>query len=151
MNVLLDTNVLMRLANGTGDFFAQAEMAIDTLDRQGHVLLIVPQNVYEFWTAATKSAEANGLGIGTDEAALYVERFLSMFQFRADTPLVFQYWFELVRDNSVSGTNAYDGRLAAARLAHGISHILTFNIKDFRRYGVTIIDPASLPMAADRD
>ena len=46
----------------------------------------------------------------------------------------------------------HDARLAAAMLAHGLTHILTFNADDFRRYpGIVPITPdeaATLPPAA---
>ena len=45
----------------------------------------------------------------------------------------------------VLGTQVYDARLvAAAMLAHGIDRILTFNVADFSRYGVTVVHPAAV-------
>ena len=41
----------------------------------------------------------------------------------------------------MTGTNAYDARLAAAMLTHGVTHLLTFNAKDFRRLGIEVIEP----------
>ncbi|MEI6442036.1 MAG: hypothetical protein WCO29_02610 [Nostocales cyanobacterium ELA583] len=32
------------------------------------------------------------------------------------------------------GVNVHDARLVAVILAHGLTHILTFNISDFKRY-----------------
>ena len=40
--------------------------------------------------------------------------------------------------------NAHGGRLVAAMRLHGVSHLITFNVRDFRRYdGLTLIDPAA--------
>ena len=45
----------------------------------------------------------------------------------------------------VLGTQVYDARLvAAAMLAHGIDRILTFDVADFSRYGVTVVHPAAV-------
>lgn len=41
----------------------------------------------------------------------------------------------------------HDARLAATMLAHGLSHILTFNTADFARYapaGLVVVDPAAV-------
>jgi len=45
----------------------------------------------------------------------------------------------------VPGTQVYNARLVAAMLAHGIDRILTFNVADFSRYGVTVLHPAAVP------
>ena len=45
MKVLVDTNVLMRLAEGTGERYQEADAAIESLDRDGRTLVIVPQSI----------------------------------------------------------------------------------------------------------
>jgi predicted nucleic acid-binding protein len=45
----------------------------------------------------------------------------------------------------VSGRNAHDASLVSAMHVHGIEKILTFNVKDFVRFGnITVLDPASV-------
>ena len=85
----------------------------------------------------------------TEDAAGYVDRFLVMFEFLDDTPAVFAEWFALVRDHAVAGTNAYDARLAAAMRAHGVDRLLTFNARDFRKFGVTVVDPGDFGEAGE--
>jgi predicted nucleic acid-binding protein len=51
-------------------------------------------------------------------------------------------WRRIVEACGVSGRQAHDARLAAVMLAHGVSHILTFNVEDFRRYpGIVVVSP----------
>ena len=45
----------------------------------------------------------------------------------------------------VLGTQVYNASLVAAMLAYGINRILTFNVADFSRYGVTVVHPAAVP------
>ena len=48
---------------------------------------------------------------------------------------------------NVSGVQVYDARLAAAMLAHNVTHILTFNTSDFARYapeGIVAVDPTAI-------
>jgi len=50
-----------------------------------------------------------------------------------------------VVDFEVSGVKVHDARIVAAMLVHKISHILTFNTKDFSRYSgicITAVDPS---------
>jgi predicted nucleic acid-binding protein len=52
-----------------------------------------------------------------------------------------------VREYQVSGVSTHDTRIAAFMLEHHITHILTFNNKDFARYGpegIVIITPQSI-------
>jgi predicted nucleic acid-binding protein len=43
---------------------------------------------------------------------------------------------------AVSGMKVYDARLVASMKAYGITHLLTFNADDFRRYqDITGIEP----------
>ncbi|WP_242541132.1 hypothetical protein [Phormidium pseudopriestleyi] len=42
----------------------------------------------------------------------------------------------------VRGVNLHDARLVAGMVVHGLTHILTFNTRDFARYGeVTAVHP----------
>jgi predicted nucleic acid-binding protein len=44
--------------------------------------------------------------------------------------------------NSITGIQVHDARIASAMNAYGISHILTFNGNDFKRFsGITVVDP----------
>jgi len=51
----------------------------------------------------------------------------------------------LVLTYQVRGAKVHDARLVAAMLAHGLTHILTFNNRDFARYAeVTAVHPQEL-------
>jgi len=52
-------------------------------------------------------------------------------------------WHELVQRLGITGIRSYDARLIAAMQTYGIERLLTFNAGHFRRFSVTIIDPAS--------
>ncbi|MDP5018828.1 MAG: hypothetical protein NWQ43_16260 [Dolichospermum sp.] len=39
----------------------------------------------------------------------------------------------------------HDARLAAAMVAHNITHLLTFNVDDFKRFSeIVVVDPRSV-------
>jgi predicted nucleic acid-binding protein len=75
-------------------------------------------------------------------AATEIDRIAALFHVLSDTPAVFAHWRRLVETCGVSGRQVHDARLAAVMLAHGVSHVLTFNVEDFRRYpGIVVVNP----------
>ena len=52
--ILLDTNLLTRITRSHDPQSAVARAAIQTLLRRGERLIVVPQNLYEFWAVATR-------------------------------------------------------------------------------------------------
>ncbi len=119
--------------------------AIDGLRRQGHQLVIVPQVVYEFWAVATRTIEANGLGKQSDYAQQSIQHFETLFRLLKDESSIYEKWMSLVSQYEIKGVNSYDTRLVAAMLCHQVTHILTFNPKDFRSYSeITVIDPGNV-------
>jgi predicted nucleic acid-binding protein len=51
--ILLDTNLLTRMTPSHDPQSAVARAAIQTLRGRGERLIVVPQNLYEFWAVAT--------------------------------------------------------------------------------------------------
>ena len=105
MTVLIDTNVLMRLTNSSDPRHDAAKTEIDILKAAGHLLAIVPQNIYEFWTAATRTQDANGLGLSPQEARQYIDLFTKQFTLHNDTPAVYHTFLDLMEQHGVTGTN----------------------------------------------
>jgi predicted nucleic acid-binding protein len=57
---------------------------------------------------------------------------------------LYDAWEQLVDRHAVVGLAVFDARLAAAMQVHGLDRILTFNTRDFVRYGVSVLDPATV-------
>jgi predicted nucleic acid-binding protein len=72
---------------------------------------------------------------------------IDLFTLFRDERGVFSVWREFVAQYDVKGKNAHDARLVAAMKRHGLDHLLTFNVSDFRRYeGIEILDAQSIAM-----
>lgn len=134
MQVLLDSNILLRFVEPKHVQHEVSVDAVDALRKRGHDLAIVPQVLYEFWSVATRPAEINGLGMGTEEAHAELIAMKRLFRLLRDERGVYSEWEQLVRQFEVKGKKSHDARLVAAMLRHGIDHILTFNTADFDRY-----------------
>ena len=142
--ILVDTNVLLRMAQPAHPMHVQAISAINTVSSGGETLCVVPQVVYEYWAVATRPEQVNGLGMSAVAANADVAKIVQRFRLVRDEQGIFDVWRRLVAQHQVLGKNAHDARLVAAMAFHGIPDILTFNTGDFQRYpGVRIINPAT--------
>ncbi len=109
---------------------------------------VVPQNRVEFWVVATRPQAVNGLGLSIVEADAERQRLERLFPLLPDPPDLYVRWVSLVNNFGVFGKPAHDARIVAAMLAHRLTHILTFNGGDFRRYaslGIIVVDPIAVP------
>jgi predicted nucleic acid-binding protein len=134
MAVLLDTNILVRLAQPHHPSAQVAARALKTLRSGNETLHITQQNIVEFWAVTTRPVDANGLGFTTQQAAEEVGALGRLFLLLPEVPLQ-DAWERLVVDYRVSGKSAHDARLVASMVVHGVESILTFNTQDFLRYG----------------
>jgi predicted nucleic acid-binding protein len=90
----------------------------------------------------TRPAGSNGFGLSPTQADQEGTQLESFFRFLRDTPDVYAHWRKLVVSAGVSGVKVHDTRLVAVMLTHGISHLLTFNAGDFKRFqSITAVDP----------
>lgn len=145
MTFLVDTNVLLRMIQRRDPTYADARRAAAVLTRQGNQLSIIAQNLIEFWAVATRPASSNGLALSLTETAAHINTFKQTFTLLPDSPDIFAGWERLVVLHSVSGRQAHDARLVAAMLVHEVTHILTFNTDDFKRYNeITIVNPQNI-------
>jgi predicted nucleic acid-binding protein len=145
MNYLLDTNILLRAAEPGHIQHPEARDATAKLAKRGEALCLVPQNFYEYWVVSTRPLAQNGRGKTPDEVLTEVAFLESHFAIFADTPAVFTEWTRLMRKYKVTGKPSHDARFVAAMLAHGLTHLLTFNDQDFRRYSeITAVHPGSI-------
>jgi predicted nucleic acid-binding protein len=145
MSYLVDTNILSRLAEPGHPMHQPALDAVKRLVSEGHNLHIVPQNLYEFWVVCTRPTAVNGLGKTAAEAAVDLASLKSLFPRLDEAPAIYDVWESLVTSMPVVGKNGHDARLVAAMKVHGLTHLLTFNVQDFRQYpGITAVAPADV-------
>jgi predicted nucleic acid-binding protein len=78
------------------------------------------------------------------EARLRRENIRRDFTLLRDEPALYDAWEHLVDQYQVIGLAVFDARLVAAVQIHRLDRILTFNITDFARYGVSMLDPKAV-------
>ena len=139
MSYLLDTNILLRSAVPEHPMNTVTVRAINHLLSAEEELIIAPQNLIELWNVFTRPLNSNGLGMTPADAKQEIEKLKTTFILLPDTHTVYPEWERLATTYQVKGVNVHDTRLVAFMLVHNISHILTFNTKDFRRFNSEII------------
>jgi predicted nucleic acid-binding protein len=108
----------------------------------GHELAIAPQVLYEFWAVATRPLTANGLGFSASRADSEMSRIRRVSLLYDDDSNILSMWHDVVTKYQVLGKKAHDARLVAAMLRHRVTHLLTFNGRDFAQYGeISVIVP----------
>jgi predicted nucleic acid-binding protein len=149
MAYLIDTNVLVRLANAADIRHAVATHAVVELHRRSEVLHLTAQVLIEFRNVAARPTVVNGLGLSAVDAEAQAGGFETAFPLLAETPDIYPAWKALVGAVGVVGKQVHDARLVAVCHAHGVTHLLTFNVAHFARMascgpGLTVVDPATV-------
>ena len=143
MDILADTNIILRRIHRAHPQHRQARDAITRFSQEGNRVCVTSQNLIELWTVSTRPVENNGLGLTPVQADRVVARIESSVFRLPDSDDVYPEWRRLVVTYGVSGKKAHDARLVATMTVNGITHILTFNADDFTRYaGITVLHPA---------
>ena len=139
---LVDTNILLYLANSASPENGPAKSAVARMLAAGDRLVIAPQILYEFWRVATRPAPANGLGWTASQTRSAVDGFRGRFTLLAEPPEVIDLWLDLVAKHDIKGKRVHDAHLLATMKANGISRLLTFT-DDFPAgiSGFTILSP----------
>jgi predicted nucleic acid-binding protein len=141
---LVDTSVILRVVNERDAQHDVAARAIESLAALDQYAVLTPQVLIEFWAVATRPVENNGLGWHVKRAKAEVDHLLGSMRLPllSDSAAIFQHWRDLVERYSVSGKQVHDARIVVVMLAHGVTHLVTLNIEDFRRYReITVVQP----------
>lgn len=147
--MLVDSNILLRLAEPGHPLESLARLALERLTDQGFEPRIEPQVIYEYWVVATRPISVKGLGFSVEQVQRDLVAARALFRLFRDERGILDRWEALVRDHSIHGKKAHDARLAAAMLRHGVTHLLTFNGADFQRYPhVTVLNPEEVAATA---
>lgn len=145
MKWLADTNILLHSVQTSHPMYADVSRAVVILLAREDELHIIAQNLIEFWSVATRPIANNGLGLTTARATQELAKLKALFAVLPDTADIFPEWEQLVVNHQVLGKQVYDARLVAAMRVHNLTHLLTFNIGDFKRFPfITAVSPETI-------
>jgi predicted nucleic acid-binding protein len=146
MPYLADTNILLRFISPSDPNHLLIRNAIQTLLQQGEQICYTSQNLAEFWNVCTRPATSRGgFGLSIEETDRRTQIIESYFKFLPNNSAVHAKWRQLIVELNVSGVQVHDANLVAAMLVHGVTHILTFNTADFKRFlEITVVHPSEI-------
>ncbi len=145
MQILVDTNILLRATQPNHPMYQVAVQSVRKLLTSIDEVCVFNQSLIEFWNVATRDVSLNGLGFSPSQTDLEIKRIESMLTVLPDHPAIYSEWRNLVVAHTVSGKQVHDTRIVAAMNVFGITQLLTFNARDFKRFqNLTILDPASI-------
>jgi len=142
---LADTNILLRSVQTSHPMYGDASRAVDVLLDRSDELCVIAQNLIEFWSVATRPMANNGLDFSIARTIQEVAKLKTVFVVLPDTANILPEWERLVVNHQVLGKQVYDARLVAAMSVHHVTHLLTFNTDDFKRFTtITAVNPQSI-------
>jgi predicted nucleic acid-binding protein len=146
MAYLFDSNIFLRLAEKNSPHRQTVLSAIRKLRTDGKAIYYTPQVLAEFWNVCTRPAGARGgLGLSPEQTERKANLIQKYFSLVPDDINTFNKWRRLVSDYQISGVQVHDAKIVASMIAHNISHLVTFNEKDFKRFSmITTIDPKDM-------
>ena len=146
MDLLLDTNLLVRCVEPSHLLHLFATTAMKEISARADRAFNVPQVIYEYFVVCTRPiSEYGGLGRTNESALAEIARVADLAKLLPDTRDVYPEWLRLIDEMKIAGKRGHDARLVAAMNVHGLRTILTFNAKDFTRYpGIQVLSPEEL-------
>ena len=145
MSFAVDTNILVRSIDEGHPAQPVAQNGLLELRNSGETLSVFPQTLIEFWAVATRPIVNNGLEWSVDRAEQESSDLANLFVVLADTDAILPEWKRLVVQYRVAGKQAHDAHIVAAMLVHKVTHLVTFNDSDFKRFPeITVVNPQNI-------
>ena len=136
--LFVDTNVLVYANVASAPFHTQALSALEVAHQAGQRLGVSRQILREFIVARTRPQTF--ARPATPSAVIERVRYLDEhFHVADDTSAVTDHLVKLMRDFMIGGKQVHDANIMATLLAIDIPCLLTHNVKDFERFGDTIV------------
>ncbi len=132
--MFIDTNVLVSSRFPHAPDHETARARLERAVQSDEPLRISRQVVREYLAVVTRP-QAWPTAITREEALDDASRLLRSFEILEDGPAITESLMSLCRDVVVGGRQIHDANIVATMLAHGERRLLTFNTRDFRRFG----------------
>lgn len=135
MKIMIDTNILGRLADKHSSQHTEAKTVISILHKQQCQFYFTPQIKREFLNFAERpqgsGVEQNGIGFTKEQSIFILNHFKTQMIYIHDIVEI-DRCFDQLHKQFGGGRNVHDLYIAASMIAHYINTILTYNEKDFK-------------------
>lgn len=135
--MFVDTNVLVRARFEAAPDHRLARRRMQEAGDAGEALRISRQVIREYLATVTRP-QSWSPPVAMHAALAHIATLESAFELLEDGPTVTEMLKSLCRDVPFAGRQVHDANIVATMLAHGERRLMTFNSRDFRRYGARI-------------
>ena len=142
--MFIDTNLFVAACNALAPDNERARALLARVQADALPCRISRQVMREYLAAATRP-QTWSCPLSTIEALADVSWMEGAFEVLEDGPQVMDTLARLCREIPMGGKQVHDANIVATMLTHGERRLLTFNIRDFRRFAahIDIVDPAA--------
>lgn len=115
-------------------------MALALLSRMeaNQAPLWISSQILREYLAVTTRSQGRSPGLPMSEALEHTRFFSQRFWVAEDGPEIRSQLFTLLVTYPTAGKQVLDANIVATMLANGVTHLLTKNVADFRRFGSLI-------------
>ena len=131
--IFIDTNILVYSNLCLSPFHIKAQEQLLYFSELGTGLYLSRQVLKEYLASMTRKNELTS-EIEISMIKNDIQMFLEDYYILEENNLVTSKLVELMEEFYVSGKQVHDGNIVATMITHGIKHILTHNVSDFKRY-----------------
>ena len=131
--MFIDTNLFIAACNVLAPDNERARALLARAHADSSPCRISRQVMREYLSAATRP-QTWSQPLTAAEALADLSWMEAAFEILEDGPRVMETLAALCREIPVGGKQVHDANIVATMLAHGERRLLTFNIRDFRRY-----------------
>ncbi len=111
---------------------AETKSALAVLRTEGYRPVLVPQNIYEFSSFASRPSNARGLGLSVIDVDRLLNQLIALFELCIPArEIELEYFREMQVALGVVSKKVHDLRLVAACRNLRIDYLLTYNDADF--------------------
>jgi predicted nucleic acid-binding protein len=135
--VFIDSNVLVFATARSSPLHARALSLIQGLHRSQTQLWISRQVIREYLVVMTRPQLGLG-GMVFSRLLDDIRDFPTVFRIADETNDVTAKLLTLIAEHRVQGKQIHDANIVATMLARGVTHLLTDNVADFKRFSGTI-------------
>ena len=129
----VDTNILVYASQLTSPWHDRAEAVLRAADADSAELWISDQILREYLSVVTR-LPPSGAGVPMREAIEHVRFFIQRFWMAQGGALARAELLTLLATYPTAGKQVHDANIVATMLANGVTHLLTNNVADFRRF-----------------
>lgn len=133
----VDTNILV-YANQSGSAHREASLALLAKMEASKAPLWISGQILREYLAVVTRQQGQFSGLPMAAAVERVRFFAQRFWIAEDGPPVRHLFLTLLATYPTAGKQVHDANIVATMLANGVTHLLTNNVADFRRFGSLI-------------